>query len=333
MPKEPFYITKEGRIKRQHNTVRFEHEDGHVFLPIEQIDAIYVLSSLDMNTKLIEFFNYKQIPIHFFNYHGNYTGSFMPRDSMVSGTLIIKQALASQDLSERIPIAKEFLRGASANMMKNVRQFERNHNAVQALVYRMEKEIHQLQKATEITELMGIEGNIRKIYYQLIDDVMVKKNRDYVMDGRIKRPPNNKMNALVSFINGMVYATTVSEIYHTQLHPAISFLHEPTERRFSLALDISEIFKPLLTDRLIFKLINLNMLSKRSFDQAEGVCYLSEDGRKKVIEEYYKKLKTTVKHRTLGKHVSYRRLIRLECYNLIKHLLGDKVYTSFKIWW
>lgn len=333
MAKQSFYITRNGRLKREYNTVRFEHEDGHIYLPIEQIEAIYVMSSLDLNTKMIEFLNYNHVPVHFFNYYGYYAGSFMPKQTKVSGSVLIKQAVASHDLAERIPIAKEILKGATANIMKNVRQLRKKSEEAQVLAQGIEKEIKKVDQATDVQELMGTEGNIRKKYYQLIDRVMEAENPDFIMDGRIKRPPNNKMNSLVSFMNSLVYATTLNEIYQTHLHPAISFLHEPTERRYSLALDISEIFKPLLSDRLIFRLINLQMMSNSSFDQTEGICYLNETGRKKVLEEYNKKLSTTVYHRTLGRKVSYKTLILLECYKLIKHLLGEKIYSSFKMWW
>lgn len=333
MPKQSFYITRDGRLKRQHNTVQFEWEDGHIYLPVEQIDAVYVMSSLDLNTKMIEFFSYNQIPVHFFNFYGSYVGSFMPKEARVSGSVLINQSVAAQDLAERIPIAKEILRGAASNIMSNVRKLERKGVKYPTLVLAIEKEMKQIDSASDIPNLMGVEGNIRKKYYQLIDLYMAEKNPEFIMNGRVKHPPNNRMNALISFVNSLVYATTLSEIYKTHLHPAVSFLHEPTERRYSLALDISEIFKPLLCDQLIFRMINLKMLSNKSFDQNEGICYLNESGRKKVLAEYDKKLKVTVKHRTLGKKVSYQSLIRLECYKLVKHLLGEKIYSSFKIWW
>lgn len=333
MAKQSFYITRAGRFKRMHNTVRFEHEEGHIYLPVEQIEAIYVFSSIELNTKMIEFFGYNQIPVHFFNYYGSYTGSFMPKQTKVSGRVMIRQAIASDDLAERIPIAREILQGAASNITKNIRTYKNTNEATQVLAAGIKEEIKKLNHASDIDELMGIEGNIRKKYYRLIDQVMVGKHPEYVMDGRVKRPPNNKMNSLVSFINSLVYATTINEIYQTHLHPAISFLHQPTERRFSLALDLSEVFKPLLSDRLIFRLINLKMLSDRSFHQTEGICYLNDIGRKKVLEEYNNKLTTTVHHRSLGRNVSYKKLIPLECYKLIKHLLGEKIYKSFKIWW
>jgi len=140
------------------------------------------------------------------------------------------------------------------------------------------------------------------------------------------------MNALISFGNSLLYTTTLSEIYHTYLHPSISFLHEPRERRFSLACDIADLFKPVIISRVIFKLVNTNMINEKSFKDDVGV-YLTENGRQKFIEEYQRKLKTTITHPQLKKKVSYRYLLRLEGYKLIKHILKDQKYESFKMWW
>jgi len=141
------------------------------------------------------------------------------------------------------------------------------------------------------------------------------------------------LNALISFGNSLLYATTLGAIYRTQLRPTISFLHEPGDRRFSLALDISAVFKPLLVDRLIFKVLNTKMLGTDDFDKDLNYCYLKEKGRKVFVQEYDQRLKTTISHRNLGRKVSYRRLIRLECYKLIKHLMGVQEYRGFRAWW
>lgn len=150
---------------------------------------------------------------------------------------------------------------------------------------------------------------------------------------RTRRPPSNWGNALLSFGNSLLYSTTITEIYHTHLNQTVSYLHEPLERRFSLALDISEIFKPIIVDRVILKLVNKRMLDEKDFDaDVEGVL-LSDSGRRKLIEEYNGKLATTIKHRKLRKNVSYRRLIRLELYRLEKHLMGVEEYEPLKMWW
>ena len=98
-------------------------------------------------------------------------------------------------------------------------------------------------------------------------------------------------------------------------------------------MDIAEIFKPLLADRVIFALMNKKMITEKDFEKELNYCYLNEAGRKVFLKEYDDKLKTTIQHRSLKKQVSYRHLIRLECYKLIKHILGDKEYQPFKIWW
>lgn len=104
-------------------------------------------------------------------------------------------------------------------------------------------------------------------------------------------------------------------------------------RRFSLALDLAEVFKPLLADRLIFKVLNHRMLNERDFAQDLNYCYLKESGRKTILKEWDARLQTTIEHRRLKRKVSYERLIRLECYKLVKHLANDEPYQGFKAWW
>ena len=158
-------------------------------------------------------------------------------------------------------------------------------------------------------------------------------NQEINFEKRVKRPPDNMINSLISFCNSIVYTTVLSEIYHTQLTPLVSYLHEPSERRFSLSLDIAEIFKPLIADRLIFTVLNKNMINEDDFEKELNYVYIKDRARKVIIEEFDKRLETTIKHRTLGREVSYRYLIRLELYKLVKHLTGEKEYEGFRIWW
>ena len=146
-------------------------------------------------------------------------------------------------------------------------------------------------------------------------------------------PPDNPINALISFGNSMMYSSILTEIYHTQLNPTISFLHEPGERRFSLSLDISEIFKPIIVDRIIFSAINQRMIQAVHFDKDLNMCYLNQKGRTIFQREFDNKLNTIIKHPKLKRNVSYRRLIRLECYKLIKHILDQEKYEGLRMWW
>lgn len=146
-------------------------------------------------------------------------------------------------------------------------------------------------------------------------------------------PPNNMINSLISFVNSLIYSKTLSEIYHTQLNPTISYLHEPGFRRYSLCLDLAEVFKPLIGDRLIFSLLNRRQITEESFTKELNFLHLKKEASKLIVTELENKLKTTIMHKELGKQVSYQYLIRLEAYKLIKHLIEEKEYESFKIWW
>ena len=146
-------------------------------------------------------------------------------------------------------------------------------------------------------------------------------------------PPDNMINSLISFVNSLIYAKTLSEVYHTQLNPTISYLHEPGARRFSLCLDISEIFKPLIGDRLIFSLLNKRQITEDSFTKELNFLHLKQDASKLIATELEKRLRTAIMHKGLGRKVSYQYLIRLEAYKLVKHLLGEKEYEGFTIWW
>lgn len=211
------------------------------------------------------------------------------------------------------------------NMIKTLKYYKKKGKDLDYYINKLENE--PLLDGN-INRILSSEGRLWQYYYPSFDLI----NKNFPIEQREFRPPKNEMNSLISFGNSLLYTTTLSEIYHTYLHPSISFLHEPRERRFSLACDLADIFKPLIVSRIIFKLVNTNMINKKHFRKDVGV-YLNEKGREKFIQEYNNKLKTTIKHPNLNKKVSYRYLIRLEGYKLIKHILGDKNYESFKTWW
>ncbi len=175
---------------------------------------------------------------------------------------------------------------------------------------------------------MGKESIIWQEFYKSINKIITT----FDFTGRKFRPPKDELNALISFGNSLLYGTILTEIYNTYLDPTISYLHEPLERRFSLTLDLAEIFKPIIVAKTIFKLVNKKIITKNDFRKEVGY-YLNTEGKKKFIKEYEELLSKTVKHPTLKRNVTIRYLIRLEAYKLLKHILGDKEYKSLRAWW
>lgn len=323
----PYYIFSNGRISRKENTVYLENEKGEKkAIPIEDVDVIHLFGEVDLNTKLLNFLSQHNKIVHVYNYYGYYAGSFMPRSKDVSGELTVRQVVHYLDQDKRIFLAKCFVEGAMFHMARNLR----NYSQTESFILAIEKEKDNIPLAKTIPELMCYEGRAKDLYYQAFNVVL--KN-GFTLEKRERQPPSNPVNALISFGNALIYTLVLSEIYHTQLTPTISYLHQPGEKRYSLCLDLAEIFKPLIADTIIFKIVNDNMINLDDFEKDIDYCYLNEKGRKKFLQEFDKKISTTIKHRKLKRKVSYRSLIRIECYKLIKHFLGDSIYSPFKAWW
>jgi len=120
---------------------------------------------------------------------------------------------------------------------------------------------------------LSYKGNIRKSYYSAWNIIV---DQEINFDKRVMHPPDNMINSLISFVNSLIYSKVLSEIYKTQLNPTISYLHEPGVRRFSLCLDISEVFKPLIGDRLIFSLLNRRQITEDSFTKELNFLHLKK---------------------------------------------------------
>lgn len=329
--KQSYYLYNSGRLQRKDNTLEVVYKDGtKKSIPVERVDDIYVMTEFDFNTNLLNFLSQFGISVHFFNYYGFYTGTYYPKEALVSGKLLIKQVENYSDSSKRLKIAKAFIDAASYNIYRNLNYYNNRGKDVSLYMKEIEYLRRQIGLCNDVQELMGIEGNIRKVYY---DSWNVIINQDIAFEKRVKNPPDNAINSLISYVNTIIYTRVLGEIYKTQLNPTISYLHEPSERRFSLCLDIAEIFKPIIADRLIFSMLNKKQITEKDFEEGLNFTYIRDSARKQITREIDLRLQTKIKHKKLDREVSYEYLIRLEVYKLIKHLLGDDEYEGFKMWW
>ncbi|NJE01779.1 type I-B CRISPR-associated endonuclease Cas1b [Thermococcus sp. JdF3] len=325
MRKRSITLLSDGTLFRRENTLYFENERGRKPLAVEGIYDIYVYGHVNITSQALHFLAQKGIAVHFFNHYGYYDGSFYPKEKLHSGDLVIRQAEHYLDREKRLKLAKLFVRGSALNMEKNLKRWKVGDGFPELL----EELFEELEDARKITEVMNVEARIRGEYYARWDGHLPE---GFKIVKRTRRPPENEMNALISFLNSRLYATIVSELYNTQLVPTVSYLHEPGERRFSLALDLSEIFKPIISDRIANRLVKQGIIRKEHFRSELNGVLLTGDGMKKVLSEYEKELAKSVKHPTLGRNVTKKRLIRLEAYKLIKHLVGVREYEPLVAW-
>lgn len=328
------YLMSDGELKKKDNTLYIVREERKPrYLPVETLDEIMVFGEVDFNKSLLEFISQKQIMLHFYNHYGYYVGTYYPREHMNSGAVILAQAKHYMDLNKRLEIASLFVTGAIDNMKKVMEYYKRRSGTdIDDIIAKLENYSEAALQCTEIAELMGIEGNSRTKYYEFFDRLI--QDEDFKIVSRSRRPPSNKMNALISFLNSMCYILALSQIYRTHLDPRIGFLHETNFRRFSLNLDVAEIFKPILVDRLIFSLINKREIQAKHFEKKSGGgIYLNDKGREVVLRAWENRINETIEHPMLKRKVSYRGLVRMEVYKIQKHILESIKYVPFCSRW
>jgi len=329
--KRAVYLMGGGTLSRKQNTLCIERDDKKRYFPVEQVQEIHVFGEVDFNKKLLEFLSQNEILVHIYSFYGYYMGTFYPREHNNSGYLLLQQVSHYLDPQKRLDLARRFVEGAIQNILQVLRYYGRRGKSLEDVEARVQTHLERIPSQDTIEQLMQVEGQAREAYYQAFD--LILENPDFAFEERTRRPPRNRLNALLSFGNSLLYTAVLSEIYKTHLDPRVGFLHATNFRRFALNLDVAEVFKPILVDRTILSLIQKGEIQAKHFDEALGGLYLKEEGRRRFIEAWEERLQTTLQHRILGRSVSYRTLIRLEIYKLEKHLLGDREYRPFRSRW
>ncbi len=330
---DPIYIFKSGTLSRKGNTIAFKGENNErtKYIPVENLLEIKIFGDLNINKRLLEFLAAKKIPMHFYNHYERYIGSFYPYEYNSNGITIINQSKFYLEEEKKLDLAKRFINGAMMNMKRFVFYYKRKGFKVDYQIEKMGELRSKVEEVENVDELMAIEGNYREVYYSAMDNIV--KKPEFKIGTRERRPPTNFMNTMISFGNALMYSTVLTEIYKTPLDPRIGYLHSSNFRRFSLNLDIAEIFKPVIVDRTIFSLINRGEITESDFKRVKGGIHLDNSGKVKFIKNYEAHLNATIKHSKLKRNVSYRTLIRHEAYKVIKHILNEKEYKPFVMEW
>lgn len=318
---ETLFISRDAKLKRRENTLSITVAGQTKPFPIEKIRHIVLLGESELNSKLLTLCGQYGVRLSIFDYYGYFKGAFEPIDQNPSGRVKLEQAQLLLNPERRMAVAREIVRGAIHNMRVNLAYYQyRGNKALTKPIKAIMHEAERIGSAMNSEELMGIEGYLNQIYYPAWKEI---DNRlDFLP--RVRRPPNNPINCLISFLNQLVYTVVRHEVFKTHLEETFSFLHSPSLGRASLCLDLAEPFKPILSHALIFGMVRKNQLDDNWFDQKEGVCLLTETGKRHVAEQFSIRLEESYEER------SFREWIYREALNIERHLMGVAEYTSFK---
>ena len=316
--KENFYILGNGNLKAEEKVLRFDSKDGMRRIPVENIRSINFYDGGNLTTGALSLGSKYNIIFNFFGYYGNYIGSYWPKETYFSGDLTIQQAKLFLDSKKRLELCNILVNGIKSNMKYFL---EKSHIDTNLLDI-------DLQGDT-VEHLMLSEARMRKQYYKYFDQLLPD---EFKIEERIKHPPNNFGNTLISFGNSRLYAELVTQCRYVSLNPTISFYHSPESSRYSLPLDVSEVFKPYLVDRFILKILKKQIIKPTDFHKEGNGILLSENGRKKFLQEWERWLNEAYFYDKLKRHVSNRELLKIELYKLTKHFMDIEVYKYFMPW-
>ncbi len=331
MKEETRYIFSKGDLSRKDFSICFRGECGNIYLPIKDTKELYCFNDITLSTKLLEILSKSGIVVHFFGYYENYVGTFYPKDYLLSGRLTVSQALAYDNQEKRLTIAKAIVKAISLNIHSVLYHYHRHGKSeLKPFLDWLKKDVPELlPRISAIKNLLSLEGEIWARFYATFKLILPE---EFAMNKRVRRPPDNPMNALVSFGNTLLYTKTLTQLYHTHLNQTISYLHEPMERRYSLSLDLSEAFKPILVYKTIFDCVNNRKISvAKHFEKKLNYALLNDAGRKVFITEFEERINGVFEHSKLKRKVSYKQTIRLDGYKLIKYLMEEKPIAFFNM--
>ena len=323
-----YHIINEGILSQSDYTILFENKNKKVYIPIEATKILNIYSNIIINSNFFNLMNSKDIIVNLFDKHNRYIGKFIPNNTRKSCLLLLKQVEIYNDYNKRMNMAKDILSSEIYNLKSNLKYYNRryNHDIKEKikLIEKAEKEINLIK---EHEKLLLCEARIKGIYYSCFNEIL--QNEKFKFIKRSKRPPQDPINALISFGNTLLYNYIAKEIYKTKLDIRIAYLHSSNNRYESLNLDLADIFKPIIVDKIIFKLINKKIINYRlHFENINGGGYLTGEGKNIVINEFYKKIKDIT---TIGNNkMSYEKIIRKEIYKLSNSIMNEEKYKAFK---
>lgn len=323
-----YHIINEGILSQSDYTILFENKNKKVYIPIEATKILNIYSNIIINSNFFNLMNSKNIIVNLFDKHNRYIGKFIPNNTRKSCLLLLKQVEIYNDYNKRMNMAKDILSSEIYNLKSNLKYYNRryNHDIKEKikLIEKTEKEINLIK---EHEKLLLCEARIKGIYYSCFNEIL--QNEKFKFIKRSKRPPQDPINALISFGNTLLYNYIAKEIYKTKLDIRIAYLHSSNNSYESLNLDLADIFKPIIVDKIIFKLINKKIINDRlHFENINGGVYLTGEGKNIVINEFYKKIKDIT---TIGNNkMSYEKIIRKEIYKLSNSIMNEEKYKAFK---
>jgi CRISPR-associated protein Cas1 len=326
-----YYLSLDGE-----NIVISEDKAEVARMPLHNLGDIVVFTYKGASPMLMGKCMEYNISITFLTPYGKFLGRVSGK---TRGNVALRrnQFHIADDEEKSLKIARNTIIGKIYNCRWVLERIKRDHelqvnaDALRDASQKLKEALENVQKCCSESELRGIEGSAAAIYFSVFREMILQQKDDFQFSGRNRRPPLDRVNALLSFVYTLLTSMMTGALETVGLDPAVGFMHGDRPGRNSLALDMVEELRPALADRFVLMLINKKIVTAKDFDSREdGAVLLSENGRKTVLKEWQKRKQMQIVHPYLDEKIQWGMVPYAQAMLLARTIRGDlEAYPPF----
>jgi len=318
------YISKDGT-----NIVVLVDDSELGRIPIHNLQSIICFGYMGMSPAVMRLCVENGVAIAFMTPNGRFQASVLGE---TKGNVLLRreQYRMADDISRALDISKNLIKGKFMNSRYLLRRGKNDHNSLQnessldAVLNSISNGLKAIDTCQTLEELRGIEGNIAKLYFSGMDELILKQKDVFFIRSRNKRPPTDRMNSLLSFLYTLLAHDVASSLEAVGLDSFVGFLHTDRPGRRSLAFDVMEEMRSPIVDRLALNLVNLGKITGDGFLEKEnGSIIMSDNTRKIVLESWQSRKNDEILHPFLGEKIKTGLIPHTQSMLLARYIRGD----------
>lgn len=329
------YITRQGAyLHKERETIAIKQGDEKLGqFPALSIGAILCFGQISVSPFLMGYCAEQGIGLAFYTEYGRFLARVQGRQT---GNVLLRRAQYrwADDAGKSTAVVRLIVAAKIANGRAVLLRELRNHGpneAIQTAASRLAVSLRRVKHASSVDEARGMEGDAANAYFSVFNELL--KGSGFAFGGRVRRPPTDAVNALLSFVYSLITQECISALQGVGLDPFVGFLHKDRPGRASLALDMLEEFRSSWADRFVLTLINRRQIQLSDFvTEASGAVRLTEGARKVLLVAYQERKQVEIQHPYLEETVPIGLLPHCQAMLLARHIRGDtKFYTPYLV--
>lgn len=317
----PLYVNEQGAyVGKDGERLAIKLKDRTLSeVKLKDISQVAVFGNVQVSSQALRELSARGVPVCYFSYGGWF-------QAMTTGLvhknvdLRRRQFELAADPQRSLALARRFVAGK----IKNCRTLLRRNlpEKKDPCLTRLAEFVRQAERANSAETLLGLEGMAAKVYFAHFGR-MLKGGPAFDLDGRNRRPPTDPVNCLLSFLYALLTKDLTVTLQAVGFDPMLGFFHRPRYGRPSLALDLTEEFRPLVADSTALMLVNNGEVKESDFLCRAGAVALKPGGRKAVLAAYERRMDGLATHPIFGYRISYRRILEVQARLLARTVLGE----------